>query len=95
MRAVDIKGQTFHYLTAIKPVGSSKSGVVWECRCKCGKTTKTTAKNLRSGNTKSCGCLNSERVALQTHWPTGRVKLESAKRQLCIASRTGGATSRH
>ena len=76
MRAVDIMGQTFHYLTAIKPVGSSKSGVVWECRCKCGKTTKTTAKNLRSGNTKSCGCLNSERViarnkANATHGMTG------------------------
>ena len=76
MRAVDITGQTFHYLTAIKPVGSSKSGVVWECRCKCGKTTKTTAKNLRSGNTKSCGCLNSERVIARnkagaTHGMTG------------------------
>lgn len=76
MRAVDITGQTFHYLTAIKPVGSSKSGVVWECRCKCGKTTKTTAKSLRAGNTKSCGCLNSERViarnkANATHGMTG------------------------
>lgn len=62
MRAVDITGQTFKYLTAIKPVGSGKGGVVWECRCKCGKTTNATAKNLRSGNTKSCGCLNSERL---------------------------------
>lgn len=62
MRAVDITGQTFKYLTAIKPVGSGKGGVVWECRCKCGKTINTTAKSLRRGNTKSCGCLNSERL---------------------------------
>ncbi len=63
MRAVDITGQTFHYLTAIKPIGSSKgSGVIWECLCKCGKTTNVTTKSLRRGNTKSCGCLNSERV---------------------------------
>ena len=62
MRAVDITGQTFQYLTAVKPVGSGKGGVMWECLCKCGKTTNATAKNLRSGNTKSCGCLNSEKV---------------------------------
>lgn len=76
MRAVDITGQTFQYLTAVKPVGSGKGGVVWECLCKCGKTINTTAKNLRSGNTKSCGCLNSERVIARnkagaTHGMTG------------------------
>lgn len=76
MRAVDITGQTFKYLTAIKPVGSGKGGVVWECRCKCGKTINATAKSLRRGNTKSCGCLNSERVIARnkagaTHGMTG------------------------
>ena len=77
MRAVDITGQTFHYLTAVRPSGSAKGvGVVWECLCKCGKTTNATAKNLRSGNTKSCGCLNSERVIARnkagaTHGMTG------------------------
>lgn len=33
----------------------------WLCQCKCGKTRKVIAKRIRSGATKSCGCL---RVAM-------------------------------
>lgn len=29
----------------------------WLCRCDCGQTTLATAINLKTGNTKSCGCL--------------------------------------
>jgi hypothetical protein len=32
----------------------------WICRCDCGNVTETTGGNLRSGNTKSCGCLKLE-----------------------------------
>lgn len=66
MLRVDIKGQKFGKLTAIKPNGSkSGEGVLWLCECDCGNQTTTTAKNLRSGNTKSCGCINTERFIRQ------------------------------
>ena len=29
----------------------------WLCQCKCGNTKKVTAKRIRSGATKSCGCM--------------------------------------
>lgn len=35
----------------------------WFCRCDCGCDTKVTSQNLRSGNTKSCGCLGREILA--------------------------------
>jgi len=58
MKAKDIEGQKFGRLTAIKFVGSDKSGYArWECKCDCGKTVIVYGANLRSGRTKSCGCL--------------------------------------
>jgi hypothetical protein len=33
----------------------------WECVCDCGKRIVTQPKKLRSGHTKSCGCLRAER----------------------------------
>jgi hypothetical protein len=33
---------------------------MWKCRCECGKEKLVLATCLRSGNTKSCGCLQKE-----------------------------------
>lgn len=32
----------------------------WRCRCDCGKTAVVRGSSLRSGHTKSCGCLHNE-----------------------------------
>lgn len=76
MIGIDLSGQQFHYLTAIKPVGSSSSGVVWECECKCGSVLNVPSKSLRTGNTKSCGCFKREVTVARnetnaTHGMTG------------------------
>lgn len=34
--------------------------VYWMCQCDCGNTIAVTGKSLKSGNTRSCGCLNDE-----------------------------------
>lgn len=58
---IDLTGQRFGRLTAIKCVGTNKhKNVEWLCRCICGGETITTCANLRSGTTKSCGCLSIE-----------------------------------
>ena len=31
--------------------------IYWKCQCDCGRIVSVNARNLRSGNTKSCGCL--------------------------------------
>ena len=55
---LDLTGQKFGKLTVIGEAGRDKHGAtVWECRCECGDTTVVTISNLRSGNTRSCGCI--------------------------------------
>lgn len=66
----DISGQVFGYLIAFerkKRKGTTKA--YYGCTCLiCGKEVDVTAHNLRSGITKSCGCLrtkNGRRTASQ------------------------------
>ena len=60
----DLTGQRFGRLVVIERVGSTaKREATWKCLCDCGRTTISPGYNLRSGNTKSCGCLNSDESA--------------------------------
>lgn len=69
-RFIDLTGQQFGRLIVIKraedyvaPNGIHQ--VQWLCKCLCDKHSIIIAKsqNLRNGNTKSCGCLQKERVS--------------------------------
>ena len=58
---IDLTGQRFGRLTVIKKAKIHKDdGAYWECLCDCGNTTEVASKYLRSGLTKSCGCLAGE-----------------------------------
>ena len=61
-RAEDISGRIFERLTVIKRVENNKRGnTMWLCKCSCDGNEKTYLGNsLRSGNTKSCGCIHKE-----------------------------------
>jgi hypothetical protein len=51
-------GEKFGQLTVMECCGTDKQQRrVYKCLCDCGNYTITTAPHLRSGNTKSCGCL--------------------------------------
>ena len=39
---------------------SNKGEIYWNCQCECGKQVIVIGKHLRSGNTKSCGCLKKD-----------------------------------
>lgn len=52
MKFTDITGQKFGDLTAIEYCGYGK----WKCECSCGKVIVVRGDNLRTGNSKSCGC---------------------------------------
>lgn len=55
---LDVTGQKFNHLTAIKVAGRDKYGrATWLFRCDCGKEVVIGLNNVRTGNTKSCGCL--------------------------------------
>ena len=55
--AIDLTGQRFGNLVAIKDVGRKNSVVLWECLCDCGKHTNVVSSCLKRGDTKSCGCM--------------------------------------
>lgn len=62
MKTIDITNITFSRLTAIEPTGKSipGEGREWLFNCSCGNKFRIVAKKVRSGNTKSCGCLSRD-----------------------------------
>lgn len=62
MAILDRTGCVFGRLTVVSDSGvrSKKGDVFWVCLCSCGKTKNVVAVNLKSGKTKSCGCLAKE-----------------------------------
>lgn len=58
----DLSGQLFGRLVALEPTQERKSGsIVWKCQCQCGNIVNISSHSLKTGNTKSCGCLNLEK----------------------------------
>lgn len=64
MAIKDLTGQRFGKLVAIRGTDERIHGsAVWECKCDCGKTAFVNAYSLRSGATKSCGCMKGKKPA--------------------------------
>lgn len=57
---IDLTGQQFGRLTVLSRAESCGKRVRWLCKCSCGKEKVATGYDLRSGNTRSCGCLQFE-----------------------------------
>lgn len=55
-KILDLTGQRFGRLTAVRRAGVLKKQTAWECVCTCGNTTFVPSYYLRSGDTTSCGC---------------------------------------
>ena len=60
----NIRGQRFHRLVVVDLLKVHNHKALWKCQCDCGNTTTALSGNLKSGNTKSCGCLKEETSAL-------------------------------
>lgn len=56
----DISQKRFGRLMAIAPTSKRSCGsVIWDCKCDCGNEIQVARNHLITGNTQSCGCLNS------------------------------------
>ena len=56
------EGETYGRLKVIGFSHVNKRGSkVWLCECSCGNTKEVVGSNLKSGKTKSCGCLNRDK----------------------------------
>lgn len=60
---IDMVGQKLSRLTVIRRGENSAVGhIQWDCICECGSATTVDGRNLRSGHTRSCGCLLMEEL---------------------------------
>lgn len=64
-KAINITGQKFGRLTALKPTENrnSKGSIMWLCECDCGTIKEICITDLRNKGTKSCGCLSREKAS--------------------------------
>ena len=61
-KRIDLAGHVFGYLTAVSIAERGAGGATWLCRCKCGNEKIIRLSSLKSGTTKSCGCLRNEKL---------------------------------
>lgn len=59
--AENLTGRRFGKLVVVRRVANKRGRTAWECRCDCGNTYITTAKELKDGKCKSCGCLKHQK----------------------------------
>lgn len=60
---IDLTNQYFGRLKVLRRVGTNRGSPLWLCKCDCGNTTHVTTRQLRSRNTRSCGCIHAEQLA--------------------------------
>lgn len=72
----DLTGQTFSRLTVISRSTNRGRRTYWDCLCDCGSIVQVNASNIVGGRTKSCGCLQRDRVkeSNSTHGMSGSVE---------------------
>ena len=61
----DLTGKHFGFLTVVSrsEKKNAQGCYYWKCQCECGGIHYVTASNLKNGNVKSCGCINSFQAA--------------------------------
>ena len=58
---IDLTNQKFGHLTVLRRDNADIKGFArWICQCDCGNIVSIRGDHLRSGNTISCGCINSK-----------------------------------
>lgn len=63
-KPLDLAGHKYGRLKPIRRAENAEDGHArWLCLCDCGKTVVVTARYLKTGHTRSCGCLQSEKAA--------------------------------
>jgi hypothetical protein len=75
---IDLSGQRFGRLTVLERAPNNGRIVCWRVRCECGEGRVVRGASLRSGRSRSCGCLNVElsaaRLRADPRWgPTAAV----------------------
>lgn len=86
-KVIDLIGQKFGRLTVIEYRGVRNTFARWLCQCDCGNRVEVVGISLRTGNTRSCGCLCRELSSKRLLKRSGGTLGESRSR-LCGVWRT-------
>jgi len=86
---LDLRGKRFGRLTVVgNGYPSEDKNILWDCRCDCGTTITVKATYLKSGHTRSCGCLSRDTVRERrtTHGMrrTKEYRVWDAAKQRCL-----------
>ena len=54
---IDLTGQTINKIQVLEEAPKRGRKIYWKCKCFCGNIFEVDGTSLRSGHTKSCGCL--------------------------------------
>lgn len=66
---MDLTGQVFGRFTAVRRLSGGRTyAAQWLCRCECGTEKPVAQMSLRSGNSKSCGCLKRDMGSIVGSW---------------------------
>ena len=67
-KKIDLTGQRFGNWTVLGECEErSKSGrILWECSCDCGTQSNVPGVRLKSGSSRSCGCLGESKHLVAT-----------------------------
>ena len=60
MKKKPLEGMTFGRLQVLKETDKVGKDIAYLCLCSCGKEKRVSARHLRSGATRSCGCFSAE-----------------------------------
>lgn len=66
---LDLTGKRVGKLLVLEKTNKRKcKEVLWKCRCDCGKIVYIMASNIRSNNSKSCGCVRHNKQSESFSW---------------------------
>ena len=73
----DLSGRKYGRWTVLRRADNTLNWnhIMWWCLCECGYEARVQGKSLRSGRSKSCGCLKTEKVKkqCQKQWDKGGI----------------------
>jgi hypothetical protein len=87
----EMSGKRFGMLVVKEKSHTAKKELFWLCICDCGEETKVRGTSLRSGNSRSCGCLKKvpynwkgvEEIS-STYWYNQKIHAQTRSREFSI-----------
>ena len=94
----NLRGKRFGRLVVQRRVNYGTGMTHWYCVCDCGLSSIVRAGNLKTGNTRSCGCLKKESELAHLARHGGRIAVDISGHRfgrLRVVERAGSGTDGH